>query len=239
MQHLIPAEFHGTPLSIIDRDGQKWLTSEEVGRCLGYSEANVRKGISKLYNAHADEFTEADKGVAVLTTPGGKQKVKIFSATGCIKLGFFANTPRAKDFRAWASEALAGKSDALMVAPRPDTTALQLAREVGQLRDVVAEQSRALLALYERLDTARVGHIKAVSRMAAMHRRRATAEAKATILRMLAEGAPRDAIATATGRTLNYIRQVAYQARANGTLPPLPTPQADLTGDLFAQGGAA
>lgn len=118
-------------------------------------------------------------------------------------------------------------------------TALQLAREVGQLRDVVAEQSRALLALYERLDTARVGQLKAVSRLAAVHRRRSATEAKATILRMLAEGAPRDAIATATGRTLNYIRQVAFQARANGTLPPLPTPPADLTGDLFTQGGAA
>lgn len=228
---LIPAEFHGTPLNIIDRDGQKWLTSEEVGRCLGYAPANVRKGISKLYNAHADEFTPADKGVAELATPGGKQAVTIFSSTGCIKLGFFANTPRAKEFRAWASEVLAGKSGAVVPA-QPDPAALQLAQEVGKLRDTVAMQSDAILGLYARLDTAQRGHIRAVTALLGVHKRQATADAKSTVLRMLREGQPRDAIAAATGKTLNHIRQIAFKARAEGLLPPHP---ADTTGDLFGE----
>lgn len=236
MQHIIPAEFHGTPLSIIDRDGQKWLTSEEVGRCLGYAEANVRKGISKLYTAHADEFTVADTFVAVLATnpQGGNPNVRIFSATGCIKLGFFANTPRAKDFRAWASEVLAGKSGAVVVAPQPDPAALQLATEVGKLRDTVAAQGEVILSLFGRLDNAQRGHIRAVTSLLNLNKRHAAMDAKATMLRMLAEGRPRDEIARATGRSLNHIRQIAFRARADGTLPELP---ADTTGDLF--GGAA
>ena len=112
---LIPAEFHGTPLSIIDRDGQKWLTSEEVGRCLGYAEANVSQGVRNLYNRHADEFSESDTCQIKTVWQGQKRELRVFSATGCIKLGFFANTARAKDFRTWAAKVLAGQSDRQIV----------------------------------------------------------------------------------------------------------------------------
>lgn len=133
------------------------------------------------------------------------------------------------------------KMEAALRAPapaaRPDPAALQLAHEVGQLRDLVAEQSRALMALYERLDGARVGQLKAVARLAVVQQRHAGAEA--TVLRMLAEGYSRADIAAATGKTLNHIRQIAFKARMAGTLPPLPDHPGDTTGDLFAQGGAA
>jgi hypothetical protein len=39
---------------------------------------------------------------------GGEQITRIFSHTGCIKLGFFAATGKAKAFRAWAAQTLAG-----------------------------------------------------------------------------------------------------------------------------------
>lgn len=109
MQQLVTAEFLGTPLSIINHAGRKWLTAEEVGRCLGYEPDNARKGILKIYERHGDEFLETDTGVVNLTTPGGSQAMRIFSETGCIKLGFFAATPRAKEFRSWAARVLAGR----------------------------------------------------------------------------------------------------------------------------------
>lgn len=40
-QHLITAEFFGSPVSIIDHAGKHWLTAEQAGRCLGYNEANA------------------------------------------------------------------------------------------------------------------------------------------------------------------------------------------------------
>jgi DNA-binding CsgD family transcriptional regulator len=42
--------------------------------------------------------------------------MRVFSSTGCIKLGFFANTGRAKEFRAWAAKVLDGQVPVL-VAP--------------------------------------------------------------------------------------------------------------------------
>lgn len=123
-------------------------------------------------------------------------------------------------------------------AARPDPAALQLAHEVGKLRDVVAEQSRALLALYERLDGARTGQIRAMARLATLQARQQAADAKATVIRMLAEGYAHGDIAAATGKTRNHIRQIAFRARAAGVLPPAPPHPGDSTGDLF-EGGAA
>ncbi len=117
-QHLITAEFFGDPVSIIDHDGQQWLTAEQAGRCLGYSEAQSRKAVVNLYNKHADEFSEDDMSVIELMTEAGLRECRIFSSTGCSKLGFFARTARAKEFRTWASKVLSKKL-AAPVAPAP------------------------------------------------------------------------------------------------------------------------
>ena len=109
MQQLMSAEFHGTPLSIIDHAGQKWLTAEQVGRCLGYADGNARAGIVNLYNRNSDEFSETDTCVIKLISQGQARDIRIFSATGCNLLGFFASTPRAKEFRVWAKAVLAGQ----------------------------------------------------------------------------------------------------------------------------------
>ena len=116
MTNLIPAEFHGLSVDILDHAGKKWLTAEQIGRALGYDESNARKGVLKLYERHGDEFTEADTFVVTLTTNSrGNPTTRIFSDTGCIKLGFFANTARAKDFRTWAAKVLAGQPDRQIV----------------------------------------------------------------------------------------------------------------------------
>lgn len=112
---LTTAEFFGTPVTIHDHAGRHWLTAEEAGRCLGYNEANARQGINNLYNRHTDEFTEEDTCVISLMTQVQGRDLRIFSATGCQKLGFFANTARAKDFRTWAARVLAGSA----VPPAP------------------------------------------------------------------------------------------------------------------------
>lgn len=129
MAHTITAQFQGLDLSIIDHNGQKWLTAEQIGLALGYNPANARQGILKLYRNHEDEFTSQDKGVVELATPGGKQQSTIFSATGCHLLSFFSNTPRAKAFRAWAKEALV-QGPAAQVIPAPTPRRAKINRTV-------------------------------------------------------------------------------------------------------------
>lgn len=111
---IITAQFEGMQLSIIDHNNQRWLTSEQIGLALGYTSDNARKGIQKLFDRHSDEFGIEDSTVVKLTTVDNKNRdVRIFSATGCHLLSFFSNTPRAKQFRAWAKNVLAGNAPAL------------------------------------------------------------------------------------------------------------------------------
>jgi len=115
----LTTQFHGQPVQIIDHAGQKWLTAQEVGQCLGYNEANARTGITNLYNRHADEFTETDTCAIKLMAQGQMRETRIFSATGCQLLGFFANTDRAKQFRAWAKQVLASEMTGQPHFPAP------------------------------------------------------------------------------------------------------------------------
>ncbi len=110
MQNLIPAEFLGTRVSIIDDQSRRWLPARDIGLCLGYVEDRAGSAINNLYNRHADEFGAEDTCVIKLMIRDQARDVRVFSQTGCILLAMFANTPRAKDFRAWAKQALAAQA---------------------------------------------------------------------------------------------------------------------------------
>lgn len=106
------ARFRGNIIvTVHDHQNQFWLTAEDVGRCLGYGQGKERQGILNCYNRHADEFLPEDSTVVKLMTVDKKQRdVRVFSKTGCMKLGFFASTKAAKEFRTWAARTLAGGS---------------------------------------------------------------------------------------------------------------------------------
>lgn len=124
------AHFNGQSLSIIDHDGRKWLTAEDAGRALGYGKDNARDGVLKLYERHNDEFTEADSVTVKLTATDGKAYNKrIFSETGCNKLGFFASTAVAKQFRQFAAKTLAGQAPDSAELEQVKAELLKLQRE--------------------------------------------------------------------------------------------------------------
>lgn len=138
-QHLITAEFFGAPVSILDHAGKQWLTAEQAGRCLGYSEKTARQSINNLFNKHADEFGDEDTTVIDLMTVTGPKECRIFSAIGCQKLGFFAKTARAKEFRAFAAKVLAGQAPAPVAQTAPAAVSAleanmnQMAQHMGTL----------------------------------------------------------------------------------------------------------
>lgn len=126
-------QFNGTPVSIIDHNGKKWLTAEEIGLCLGYAKGNAREGILRLYNRNTDEFTEADSTAVNLTAVDGKlREMRVFSETGCNKLGFFSNTPKSKEFRHWAAQVLVGQVPApvAVVVPKKKNGRTSITRAI-------------------------------------------------------------------------------------------------------------
>lgn len=142
----IAADFHGLPISILDHAGQRWLTAEEAGLCLGYNEANAGAGIRNLYNRHIDEFTDADTCRINLMRRDGKMSEQlVFSATGCTLLGFFSNTARAKDFRAWAKTALTAPTAAPASAATLSGIEAQMTRLADHMATVAAGTGALLM----------------------------------------------------------------------------------------------
>jgi len=102
------ADFNGTSIEITDYNGQHWLTAEQVGIAIGFSQP--RKGINKLFNRHADEFTEEMTCVVNVGTQGQSRQIRIFSPRGAWMLAMWAQTDKAKDFRTWVLDVLEEKT---------------------------------------------------------------------------------------------------------------------------------
>jgi prophage antirepressor-like protein len=105
--------FKGTEFNTIDRFGELWLRSPQVGDALGYTKGRI--SVDKIFKAHADEFSDRMTAVVELMTAGGKQMVRIFSLRGAHLLAMFARTPVAKAFRRWVLDIL----DQEVVRARP------------------------------------------------------------------------------------------------------------------------
>lgn len=132
------AEFNGLAIDIIDHAGKRWLTAEQIGRCLGYSPDRARAGINNLYNRHKDQFDEGETCVINLMTQGQQREVRIFSDTGCINLAWLSNTLAANDFKRWAKKTLASQLDgtALAAVSSPAGTDARFDRLTGAMEQM-------------------------------------------------------------------------------------------------------
>lgn len=123
-------------------NGQPYFVGKDVAKILGYSQTA---------KAIRDHVPEQFKGVSVLDTPGGKQKVTVISEAGLYKLAFKSHAKNAEKFTDWvASEVLPSirKHGAYMtdekieeVLLNPDTI-IKLATELKTERErrSIAEQ---------------------------------------------------------------------------------------------------
>lgn len=99
--------------------------------------------------------------------------------------------------------------------------ARKLADELGEMRRTIDAQGSVITALYGKVEGAQRAQISALRSLHTLRHRQATREAVETVIRLEAQGVPRAEIAALTGKTLNHVKQIAFQARASGRLPPL------------------
>lgn len=107
-------QFQNTRFDVVDRNNRPWLRLPQIEGALGYT--NKGKGLSNLYQKHADEFTENMTAVIKLPTAGGLQDARIFSLRGAHLLAMLSRTEVAKDFRRWVLDILEHES---AVSPAP------------------------------------------------------------------------------------------------------------------------
>lgn len=71
-----------------------WFVGKDVASALGYVE--TAKAVRERVN-------DEDRGVSILDTPGGKQRVIVVNESGVYALIFGSKLPKAKDFKHWVT----------------------------------------------------------------------------------------------------------------------------------------
>lgn len=207
-------------MQLVHQNGDRlFVTSLDISNRFGKQHKNVLRDIENL--ECSPEFRRLNFEPSVYHNSQNKaQPMHNITRDGFVFLCMGFTGPQAALWKERYITAFNEMEQALRANPPALRQDMALAREIGLLRDMVATQNQAILALYQQVDGARRGHIRALGKLLTLQERQSKLlaaqekrEAKETILRLEAEGIPRELIAERTGRTLNHIRQVIFQAR--------------------------
>lgn len=101
MTELITLNFQDTTFSIVDHNGERWVTVKQLAAALGYSDY---RQLHKLIKRNDQEFS--NKIAVVNLTTVENQSVTIINYHGVIRAAMLSNAPRAIEFRDWAETVL-------------------------------------------------------------------------------------------------------------------------------------
>jgi prophage antirepressor-like protein len=94
MTHIVPFEFEGSAIRVVDIDGAPWFVGKDVAERLGY--ANPTDAISKHCKGVAKRYP--------LLTAGGTQDIRILSEPDVLRLIMGSRLPAAERFERWVFE---------------------------------------------------------------------------------------------------------------------------------------
>ena len=83
---IIPFQFEGKPIRVVEQDGELWFVAADVCRVL-----ELERTESALRILDADE-----KGAHTMSTPGGSQQMTVISEPGVYKLLGRSRKPEAR-----------------------------------------------------------------------------------------------------------------------------------------------
>jgi prophage antirepressor-like protein len=96
----ISRTFNGRDVRVIVQHGVEWFVAKDVCDVLGVEPANIMRP-RKDKNGNEIGFPEAEKGVYIIHTPGGDQKMLCVNEPGLYRLIFHSRKPEAESFRTW------------------------------------------------------------------------------------------------------------------------------------------
>lgn len=134
MQNSI-VKFENQDIELLDIDGVPMMTLAQIGRAL---EASEKTNLSKLYTAHADEFTPEMTRII----KQGRTRVRVFNREGAWLIGMFARTPKAAAFRKWVLTALAAHVDGKTVNGEVSVREHTRALPSGKKEIVLSEKAK-------------------------------------------------------------------------------------------------
>lgn len=223
MNPMTEFKFHTTAVRVFPtEDGQSfWVVAKDVAEVLGYRDAaNLTR-----------QVPDHQKGTRLVSTPGGDQSVLVISEGGLYRAVLRSEKPEAEPFMDWVTDdvlpSIRKTGAYAYIKPGSESVSfaavqLAMAQELGKLSDQINHLTAEVIGAYRQVGGAQRGEMRANQRLMTLQKRQAAHEAVETILRMEAAGRPRAEISQITGKNSNHVRQVIYQARRDGLLPPKP-----------------
>lgn len=142
------AEFNGIKMDIIKQKDDFYLTADQIGDALEYSDPRI--SINNIYNRNKELLDEYST-VIKLMTQGQKRNIRVFNEEGAMIIAMKSNKPKAIAFQKWAVKVL--KQHRLGQISTPNNTQAQNLPTQTKLAPVDTVNGNSLI----RLDTNQQG----------------------------------------------------------------------------------
>lgn len=96
--------FGNVNVAVIDHNQERWMTGEDIGVALEYSEP--RDSISKIFERNREELEEFSTTVKLTANDGKEREIRIYNEEGVIIITFLSKQPKAAEFRKWGAKIL-------------------------------------------------------------------------------------------------------------------------------------
>ncbi|AEJ40926.1 hypothetical protein TPY_2766 [Sulfobacillus acidophilus TPY] len=142
---VLSAQFEAQNVDFYEIDGDIWLTRDQIGRALGYTDP--RNAIFKIHQRHSERLDKFS-GVVNLSTPGGPQSTVIYSMRGVYEICRYSEQPQAHAFFDWVWDVLetlrlkgyyALSNHVATVSSISSQDIHQLQRLIAELRTAIAQ----------------------------------------------------------------------------------------------------
>ena len=168
LQLIKSSKFGEAECDIYSNEKEMFMTTEQLGCCLGY--AYGKQAISKILDRNNYLKEREFSGVVKLGTPSGEQETRVFTEDGIYEVTMLAKTEKAKEFRAFIRKLLKSlrKGETKIIKPSNEQVELIeikkknadarlrnakvreakfLLEAVDKYKNVLAEQSVELLTI--------------------------------------------------------------------------------------------
>lgn len=147
------SKFEEVECDIYSNKTEMFMTSEQLGNCLGYQFA--RESINKLVSRNEYLRNKEFSAEVKMTSPSGEQETRVFTEDGIYEVTMLAKTEKAKEFRAFIRKLLKSLRKGEVKIIKPSNEQIQLLEikkknADARLRNAKVREAKFLLEVVDK-----------------------------------------------------------------------------------------
>jgi prophage antirepressor-like protein len=93
-------QFNQIPVSVVDHNGDGWMTGDDIGTALEYN--HPRDSVTNIFERNREELEEYSTTIKLMAVDGKERDIRVYNEEGVMMIAFFSKQPKAAAFRKWA-----------------------------------------------------------------------------------------------------------------------------------------